>query len=105
MVSVAEVSTAVDCSNSLPRNNPDTDSGATRSTARTFPLLSSWSSHTTSVRSGMAGTNESRMRDAVSPTSVSAVTASARAEAAFGSLGLVSIADRTRWTASRSAVR
>ena len=41
MVSVAEVSTAVDCSNSLSRNKPDTDSGATRSTARTFPLLSS----------------------------------------------------------------
>ena len=96
MVSVAEVSTAVERSNSLPRNNPDTDSGATRRTARVLPRLSSWSSHTTSVRSGMAGTNESRMRDAVSLTSVSAVAASARADAAFGSLGLVSIADRAR---------
>ena len=61
------------CSNSLPRNNPDTDSGATRSTARTLPRLSSWSSHTTSLRSGMAGTNDVKMRDAVSLTSVSAV--------------------------------
>ena len=45
---------------------------------------SSWSSHTTSVRSGMAATNADRMRVAVSLTSVSAVTASARAEAALG---------------------
>ena len=83
-VSVAEVSTAVDCSNSLPRNRPATDSGATRMTARTLPRLSSWSSHTTSSRFGISGTNDATMRVAVSLMSISAVTASARADAAFG---------------------
>ena len=66
---------------------------------------SSWSSHTTSVRSGIAGPNDVRMRVAVSLTSVSAVTASLRAAAAFGSLGAVSMAARTLSAASRSAVR
>src|SRR4029079_15692408 len=96
--------------------------GATRSTARTLPLLSlvlspvlrtwphacvpsSWSSHTTYVRSGMAGTNADRMRVAVSLMSLSAVTASARADAAFGSLGAVSIAERALLAASRNAGR
>jgi hypothetical protein len=45
------------------------------------------------------------MRDAGSLLSVNAVTASARADAAFGSLGDVSIADRARLAASRNAVR
>ena len=53
----------------------------------------------------MAGTNDVRMRDAVSLISVSAVTASARADAALGSLGEVSMADRALLAASRSAVR
>ena len=74
---------------------PATDSGATRSTARGEPRLSSWSSQTTSVRSGMAGVNDVRIRDAVSEISLSAATASARAEAALASL-VVSIADRGR---------
>ena len=45
------------------------------------------------------------MRAAVSLMSESAVTASARADAAFGSDGDVSIADRTLLAASRTAVR
>ncbi len=57
-------------------------------------LSSMWSSHTTSVRFGIAGTNESRMRDAVSPTSDSAVAASARADVVFASLRVVSTAVR-----------
>ena len=64
-----------------------------------------WSASTTSVRSGMAGTNADRMRVAVSLMSLSAVTASARVDAAFGSLGAVSIAERALLAASRSAVR
>jgi hypothetical protein len=45
------------------------------------------------------------MRDAVSLTSDSAVTASLRAAAAFGSVGEVSMVERTRSAASRTAVR
>ena len=95
----------VDCSKSLLRNNIATDSGATRKIERFDPRTSSWSTHTTSVRSGIAGPKEARMREAVSLTSLSAVTASLRAAAAFGSAGAVSIAVRTRSAASRSAVR
>ena len=53
----------------------------------------------------MAGPNDDRMRVAVSLISVSAVTASLRAAAAFGSLGEVSMAERTLSAASRSTVR
>ena len=53
----------------------------------------------------MAGANEASTREAVSPMSVKAATASARADAAFGSLGVVSIADRAALAASRSVVR
>ena len=53
----------------------------------------------------MAGTNELRTRDAVSATSESAVAASARAAAAFGSLGAVSIEVLAPAAASRSTVR
>ena len=107
-VRVAEVRITVDWSKILPRNRFATDSGATRRIARidvSAPRPSSWSSHTTSVRSGMAGPNDARMRDAVSLMSVSAVTASLRAAAALGSLGAVSMAERTLSAASRSTVR
>ena len=40
-VSVAEVSTAVESANSRLRSRPATDSGATRSTVRVEPRLSS----------------------------------------------------------------
>ncbi len=93
MVSVADVSTTVERENTRSRNRSATDSGATRSTGRIAPRLSSWSSHTTSVRSGMAGPNDASTRDAVSEISLSAATASARADAALGSL-VVSIAER-----------
>ena len=65
-VSVADVNTAVESANNRVRSSPATDSGATRSTARVEPRLSSWSSHTTSVRSGIAGPKDARIRDAVS---------------------------------------
>ena len=110
---VAEVSTAVVLANSLVRNRPETDIGATRSRDRpgrgapVFPAFdpSDCSTQTTSTRSGMGGTNEVRIRVAVSLTSFSAVTASVRAEAAWGSLGVVSIAVRAALAASRNAVR
>ena len=46
-------------------------------------LVVSFSSQTTSVRSGIAGPNDVSIRDAVSVISLSAATASARAAAAF----------------------
>jgi hypothetical protein len=104
MVSVADVSTTVERENTRDRSSPATDSGATRNTGREEPLISSCSSHTTSVRSGMAGPNDSSTRDAVSEISLSAATASARADAALGSL-VVSIAERAALATSRSAVR
>ena len=104
-VSVADVSTAVEPANNRLRSSPATDSGATRSTARVEPRLSSWSSQTTSVRSGIAGANDVRIRDAVSAISARLATASARAEAALASAGDVSMADRAALAASRSAVR
>ena len=90
--------------NTRPRSRSATDSGATRSTGRGDPRLSSCSSQTMSVRSGIAGANDVRMRDAVSDISVSAAIASARAAAALASL-VVSIADRAALAASRSAAR
>ena len=105
MVSVADVRTAVAVSNSRPRSSPATDSGATRNTGLSAPRVSSWSSHTTSVRSGIAGTNESRTRAAVSAISVSAAIASVRAAAALGSRGEGSMSARAELAASRRAVR
>ena len=118
MVNVAEVSTVVAVPNSCVRNSPATDSGATRNTGRLTPLpidprvaallpagCSSWSSHTTSARSGIAGTKESSTRAAVSLISVSPAIASARAAAALGSFGAGSMAERAVLAASRSAVR
>ena len=106
MVSVAEVSTVVAVPKSCVRNRPATDSGATRSTGLLAPVrCSSWSSHTTSARSGIAGTKESSTRAAVSLISVSPAIASARAAAALGSFGAGSMAERAVLAASRSAVR
>ena len=80
-VSVAEVSTTVDCSKSLPRNRPATDSGATRMTRLATLRRGCPRGRATPRRCGpgSAGTNDARIRDAVSLMSVSAVTASARA--------------------------
>ena len=69
-----------------------------------FRGSSSWSSHTTSVRSGIAGTNDARMRVAVSLMSVSAVTASARAARPCGSTG-DGVDRRPRPAARRRAAR
>ncbi len=57
-----------------------------------------------SVRSGMAGPNDSRIRAAVSAISISVAAASARAAAARVSL-VPSIAERAALAASRSAAR
>jgi hypothetical protein len=103
-VSVAEVSTVVDRVNTWLRSKAATVSGATRNTGRGEPRLSSWSSHTTSVRSGIAGPNDVRIRDVVSEISLSAATASARAAAAFESL-VVSMSARAAPATSRSARR
>ena len=84
------------------RSRSATDSGATRNTARVAPRLSSWSSQTMSVRSGIAGANDVRIRDAVSDISLSAATASARAAAALASLVAV---DRRPGRARRVAQR
>ncbi|CKT35615.1 Uncharacterised protein [Mycobacterium tuberculosis] len=85
-------------------NSSATDSGATRSTARADSWLSSCSSQTTSLRSGIAGANDARIRDAVSDISVSTAPASARTDAVVVSLP-VSIAERAALAASRSALR
>ena len=97
--------TAVAPANNRLRSSPATDSGATLNTARVEPRLSSWSSQTTSERSGIGGANDVSIRDAVSPTSVRPATASVRAEAALGSAGDMSITERDALAASRSAAR
>ncbi len=101
---MAEVSTVVDRENTWVRSRPATDSGATRNTGRGEPRLSSCSSHTTSLRSGIAGPNDVRIREAVSEISLSAATASARAAAALASL-VVSMSARAAPATSRSARR
>ena len=124
MLSVADVSTVVDRANSRDRSSPATDNGATRSAERTAGArrngtpccegrppaagnsVSPPSSQTTSVRSGIGGSNEARIRAAVSAISANAAIASERAAAACGSPGdgLIGGAGVVRGVAQRGQV-